>query len=179
MLAGQLDDGSDAYAREIVGPEYWALRCVVAVCDAGPKSLGSTEAMMATTRTSPYDSAWIKSVEDVLLPARAAILERDFETLASLAEASCLRMHANAMAADPGILYWKPVTVDLVHRIRRARAEGLQAFFTIDAGPHVKVFCPASEETKVATLLRETYGVLDVLIARPGAGARVISSTVA
>lgn len=173
MHPGVLDSGSDSYARQIASPDWWDLRCVVAVCDSGPKAIGSTEAMMHTARTSPYHEAWVQNVGAAVDAARQAIQARDFDQLAELAEASCLRMHASAMAADPGILYWKPVTVELIHRVRDARAEGLPAFFTIDAGPHVKTFCPPEHEDEVARLVASVDGVRDVLHARGGQGARL------
>ena len=97
--------------------------------------------MTHTAKTSPYFDPWIADVERSLAEARAAILARDFDRIAQLAEASCLRMHASALAADPGILYWKGATVELIHAVRAMRKRGTPAFFTIDAGPHVKVFC--------------------------------------
>ena len=65
-------------------------------------------------------------------------------------------MHACAMAADPGILYWRPETVALIHAVRELRDE-IPCFFTIDAGPHVKVFC----KTEHADALTERLESLD------------------
>ena len=127
---------------------------------------------MQTAHTSPYYSAWVEDVPHHIQAAREAIQAKDFERLALIAEESCLRMHACAMAGSPGILYWKGLTVELIHLIREARAKGLPVFFTIDAGPHIKAFCTPDAEDEVAALLSGVDGVLDVLRARPGAGAR-------
>ncbi|MEM1348353.1 MAG: diphosphomevalonate decarboxylase, partial [Myxococcota bacterium] len=153
------------------------LRCVVALAAEGEKDIGSTEAMTHTAKTSPYFDPWIADVERSLAEARAAILARDFDRIAQLAEASCLRMHASALAADPGILYWKGATVELIHAVRAMRKRGTPAFFTIDAGPHVKVFCTPDSEAKIASELGQMPGVLDVLTTRPGLGVRVMEHT--
>lgn len=174
MHVGQKEDGTDAYATPLAGPEHWDLRCVVAVCAEGEKPFGSTEAMEHTSNTSPFYQPWIDDVPQALDAARDAIARRDFEALAPVAEASCLRMHASAMAADPGILYWKGATVDLIHSVRQWRKTGLAAFFTIDAGPHVKVFCTAEDSEALIDKLRAHEGVLDVLVAAPGPGVRSI-----
>ena len=108
------------------------------------------------------------------MEAKEAIAKRDFHRLGGVAERSCLRMHASAMAADPGVLYWNGATVDVIHAVRKARAGGLSVFFTIDAGPHVKVFCPSAEEEAATHLLREIPGVHKVLSTRPGHGARLV-----
>ena len=62
--------------------------------------------------------------------------------LGAVAERSALRMHASALAAEPAILYWNPATLAAMARgARRCARAASPAFFTIDAGPHVKVLC--------------------------------------
>lgn len=174
MMPGVLADGSDCYARQIADESYWDLRCLVAVCAQGPKSIGSTDAMMQTARTAPYYDAWVSDVPRHIQQALDAIQTKDFAALAIIAEESCLRMHACAMASSPGILYWKGITVELIHHVRALRAAGTPVFFTIDAGPHIKAFCTPEVEDQVAASLAEVDGVLDVLHTKPGAGARLI-----
>ena len=177
MLAGTEDDGADAHAVPIASSQHWQLRCIVALTATGQKEIGSTEGMLRTQKTSPLFEPWRATVADDIATARRAIDDRDFELLATIAERSCLRMHATALGADPGILYWNPTTVRLIHSIRRARRGGLSCFFTIDAGPHIKVFCPADQADDVARLLQTTDGVRDVLRTRPGPGAHLCDAS--
>jgi diphosphomevalonate decarboxylase len=163
-----------AFARQIAPGEHWDLRCIIAVTSAGEKEVGSTEGMTRTQETSPYYAQWVDSVAPDIERARAAVAARDFDALAGVAEASCLRMHASAMAAEPGIVYWNATTVALMHAVRRARAGGLPVFFTIDAGPQVKVFCPADARAECRALIEATDGVRRVLEAHPGEGARLV-----
>jgi diphosphomevalonate decarboxylase len=164
----------EAFALPIAAPEHWDLRCLVAVTVKGEKAVGSTEGMNRTEQTSPYFPAWVESVPTDIEAAKQAIEQQDFEHLATIAERSCLRMHASAIGAEPGVLYWRGTTVDLIHRVREARASGVSAFFTIDAGPHVKVFCPAAEADDVRAMLEDVVGVRDVLEAWPGDPARLV-----
>lgn len=162
-----------AFARQFAPPEHWDLRCVIAVTSAGEKDVGSTEGMVRTQQTSAFYEPWVQSVPADIERARAAVLAHDFDALAQVAEASCLRMHASAMAAEPGIVYWNATTVSLVHRVRAARADGVPVFFTIDAGPQVKVFCPAHALDACRDLVSGVQGVRQLLIAHPGGGAQV------
>jgi diphosphomevalonate decarboxylase len=57
--------------------------------------------------------------------------------------------------------------------IRAMRAEGVPVFATMDAGPHVKAVCLAEAEETVTRTLRDTEGVLDLIVARPGPGLHV------
>jgi diphosphomevalonate decarboxylase len=178
MARGERPDGADAIAHPLPDPgdkAGWDLRLVVAITASGPKAMGSTAAMTHTARTSPYHDAWIAAVPGDLDAARAAIAARDLPALGAVAERSALRMHASAMAADPAIIYWNPATLSAIAGVRALRERGTPAFFTIDAGPHVKALCRAADADVVAAVLRAVPGVSDCLIAAPGPSARVVA----
>ena len=51
-------------------------------------------------------------------------------------------------------------TVALIHAVRDARThQSIQAFFTIDAGPHVKIFCAPSDLERVIKMAQGIPGV--------------------
>jgi diphosphomevalonate decarboxylase len=177
MARGQQPDGSDCFARPLDAAPAWELRLVIAVTAAGPKPLGSTAAMDRTARTSPFFPAWVAGSDGDLGDARAAIAERDLERLGRVAERSALRMHATAMAADPAIVYWNSATLAAMHAVYDLRAAGVAAYFTIDAGPHVKVLCTAADADRVTEALGATAGVHRTVVASPGPGARVVEAS--
>jgi len=175
MSAGTRADGSDAVAQQIADEKSWNIRLCVAITAAGEKAIGSTAAMDATARTSPYYPAWLASVPADLDEARAAVRQRDLDRLGTVAERSATRMHACALAADPHILYWNPATLAALATVRELRARGTEAYFTIDAGPHVKVLCAKTDATAVSAALAATPGVMQTLVLAPGPGARIVS----
>jgi diphosphomevalonate decarboxylase len=174
MRPGTREDGSDAFAVPVAESDGWPVRLVVAVTAQGPKDIGSTEAMQHTAATSPYYRAWIDSVEGDLREARAAIAERSLPRLGRVAERSALRMHASALAADPPILYWSAATMAAMQTVRGLRGRGIDAYFTIDAGPHVKVLCVPEQVATVVAALTATPGVLRTIVASPGPGAHIV-----
>ena len=176
MARGERADGTDAAARPLGVGDDWPVRLVVAITAAGEKAIGSTAAMARTAETSPYYPAWVRGVDGDLAAARAAIAARDLDALGVVAERSAMRMHASAMAADPAILYWNPATIAAMTCVRGLRARGTPAYFTIDAGPHVKVLCQATAADGIAAALAEVPGVLRTLIATPGPGARIMEA---
>lgn len=173
MDPGQLADGSDAVASPVDVPVD-QLRVLVAVTVRGAKEVASTDGMNHTMETSPFYRAWIDTVAPAIDEAIAALRADDWDKLSMVCEASALQMHASAIAAVPGVLYWRGATVELIHAVRRQRAAGMPVFLTIDAGPHVKVFTRASHENAVAAWLRDVPGVLEVLHAAPAPGAVVV-----
>jgi diphosphomevalonate decarboxylase len=146
----------------------------MAVTATGPKAIGSGEAMARTSATSPYYEAWVASVARDLADARAAIAARDLHRLGPVIERNALRMHASAMAAEPPILYWRPATLAALRAVQEAReAGGPVGYFTMDAGPHVKALCLATDAPALAERLAAAPGVERTLITRPGPGATV------
>jgi diphosphomevalonate decarboxylase len=175
MAAGRQDDGSDAIAHPLADVVHWPLEVVVAITDAGAKQVSSTDGMNRTMQTSPYYASWVSSVPDDLDKARRAIAERDFEQLADVSEHSALKMHASALAARPGLLYWNAATVACLHRIGDLRNSGVGVFFTIDAGPQVKAVCLPGQGAVVARALEDIDGVARVIETRLGPGVEVLA----
>jgi diphosphomevalonate decarboxylase len=89
-------------------------------------------------------------------------------------EASTFAMHASAWAAVPTVRYARGVTFETLDRVEALRREGIGAWATMDAGPHVKVLCSAEDAPRVADALRTSPGVIDVRIAAPGSGIEVL-----
>lgn len=171
MNAGTRPDGEDAYAEPVEDARI-TLSAAIAVADAGEKAVGSTDGMERTRATSPYHAAWVRQVERDLEAAQAALREGDFERLAPVVEGSCLAMHADAMAARPGVIYVRAATLWALERVRGLRAAGTPVCFTIDAGPHVVAFTPPEHLAAVAAALGEHPEVKTVLTSPPGAGVR-------
>jgi diphosphomevalonate decarboxylase len=170
---GQHPDGEDCFATPLPAGD-WALRMVVAITPAGRKQMLSRDGMRATAETSPYYPAWLAQSEPDLEAARRAIATHDLERLGDVAERSCLAMHASAMAARPAIVYFSGVTIEGFHAVRGLRRAGVPAWFTCDAGPHVKALTDAAHADKVAARLAEVPGVVRTLVCSPGAGAEII-----
>lgn len=175
MQPGRRPDGGDALACPLLPPAAWDVRIVVALAASGEKPLRSTQAMERTALTSPYYAAWLAAVEPDLAEARAAVAARDLARLGRVSERNALRMHAAALASDPPIVYFNPVTLAAMAHIGALRAAGTEAYFTIDAGPHVKALCAARDAAAVEAALRAVPGVLGTLVAGPGPGATVVA----
>lgn len=169
------DASSDIVVEPLAGSRHWPLSVVIAITDNRRKALGSTEAMRRTADTSVYYDRWVGTQEADIEAAVQAIEQRDFQKLADVSEASCLKMHGLMMSAVPGIIYWNPATVSAIGAIRQMRSEGVPVFFTIDAGPQVKAVCLPDARQTVTEVLGRIDGVCETLIAGLGDGARIVS----
>jgi diphosphomevalonate decarboxylase len=175
LRAGQPGD-EDLWATPVAPADHFDLRVLVAVTREGPKPTLSTEGMLHTQRTSPYYPAWVETAPALATRVRAAVLARDLEALGVAAEESALRMHAAAIAARPGLVYWVGATVEVMDEVRRLRARGTAAYFTIDAGPHVKVLTSSADAAAVERALAAVPGVTRIIRTEPGPGAALVGA---
>ncbi len=177
MAVGARPDGSDAFAHQIAPESFWDVRLLVAVTSREAKKTGSTEGMRRSAGTSPYFSAWVKSQPQDLHEMRQAIQARDLQKAGELMEYNCLKMHALTFSSRPPFSYWNSTTIELMRTVQELRAKGTPAYFTIDAGPQVKVLCRPKESAKIKAGLESLPGVREVLVARPGPGAHLVEAT--
>lgn len=164
-----------SYAETIAPPEHWDLRDLIAIVQTAHKEVGSTRGQ-ALVETSPFGEARLAAAERGLPIVRRAILARDFEAFGEETEQDALRMHAVALTSRPSVLYWSPETVRIMHAVRAWRAEGLRAYFTIDAGANVHVLCQGADAAAIEARLRALEGVRDLLANRPGPATRLIDA---
>ncbi len=168
-------DDRSSYAYTIAPADHWDLRDVIALIDVEHKAVGSTEGH-AVADTSPLQAARVATAPDRLALARAAVLARDFPALAKVVELDSLMMHAVMLTSSPVLMYWQPASIAVMHAVQQWRANGLAACTTIDAGPNVHVICTAEAAEEVALRLRVIPGVRQVMTARVGGPARLISN---
>lgn len=165
-----LGAGAEA-AEQVAAPDHFPVAMLVAVTATGPKSIGSTRGMQHTAATSPYYAAWVEHAPRLYDEVRAAVVARDLEALGAASEQSALMMHASMLAARPAVIYLSPVTLSVMERVRALREGGTPAFYTMDAGPHVKVLTAPADATSVAAALFEVPGVQRVIRCAPGPDA--------
>lgn len=173
MSKGSKPDGSDAIARQIASADHWPLILLIAVTSEAKKKTGSTDGMELSRLTSPYYTPWVESSPADMQEMRQAIAEKDYSKLGTLSEFSALKMHALAIASDPGLLYWNGTTVEGMHLVRSLRQKGHEAYFTIDAGPQLKVLCQPDEADIISNALENLEGVKRVIRTGIGGDARL------
>jgi diphosphomevalonate decarboxylase len=168
--AGSSDE--DSYAFSIAPPEHWDLVDCIVIVSQRHKGVASLVGH-TLAETSPLQSARLADASRRLAICRRAILERDFAALADVTELDCNLMHAVMMTSSPRLIYWQPATLAIVQAVIESRRSGFPAFYTIDAGPNVHVFCPSEYMDQLSSLLKSVPGVEDVLVAHPGGPARL------
>ena len=86
---------------------------------------------------------------------KQAIKIRNFSLLGGTAESNALAMHATMLSSWPPICYFLPETIAMMHQIWELRAQGLEVYFTQDAGPNLKLLFLEKDKSKVIEVFPE------------------------
>jgi diphosphomevalonate decarboxylase len=168
------ESDEDSYAFSVALRHHWDLVDNIAVISEEHKAVGSS-AGHPLAGSSPLQAARLQGAQARLAQARAAIEAQDLAALAAVMELDNHLMHAVMMTSQPPLLYWQPPSLAVMHAVAAWRGAGLQAGYTLDAGPNVHVLTHAADSTEVALRLAEIPGVQRVLRASAGGPAQLVN----
>ena len=135
--------------------------------------------MRHTALTSPFHLPWTEASAADLVAMRAAIGAGDLAAAGRIAEHNALGMHAVMLAARPAIRYLSPESLRVLDCVDELRANGIDAYATIDAGPNVAVLCSRAETARVVVALRRLGDRVATRVAHAGPGVTVRNGAVA
>ena len=166
-------EGDVCRASQILDENEWNLAIAVAITSDSVKSTGSTAGMTASRETSPFYDGWLRATIEAFDLGLVAVKNKDFDALAQIAEASCRQMHALMLSTEPALIYWNAATLNCIDAVTRMRKDGINVFYTIDAGSHVKAVCEADVVTRVSEQLSRVDGVHSVIVSGIGGRAQI------
>lgn len=145
---GEQADGLDSFAEAI--NTVWPALCIGLVkVDVAQKPVSSTAGMQHTVETCDLYKAWPAQAERDIQTVIDAITQQDFALLGKTAEHNALSMHATMIATWPPIVYWQPESVKAMQMVWQLREAGVEVYFTMDAGPNLKLLFLEAEKPAV------------------------------
>jgi diphosphomevalonate decarboxylase len=169
-------DEPSSYAAPLAPADHWPLIDLIAVVSTKEKGVGSSEGHRLAA-TSPLQAGRVLAAEGRLAACREAIFARDFSRLAAVVEEDSDLMHAVMESSTPPLRYRTSVSLQITSAVRSWRAAGYFVCATLDAGPNVHCLCPASQAPAIEKLLMDLGGVLRLISAPVGLGARLLAET--
>jgi diphosphomevalonate decarboxylase len=175
-MKGSASDGSDSFAAALVGKNHWPeISMIVTVVSSKEKKISSRAGMKQTVKTSPLYKAWLDTIADDLKTVEQAIRDKDFTKLGPTIEKNALKMHATMHTTTPPILYWQAESLNLMKEVIALREEdNIECYFTMDAGPQVKILCLKKDIPLIEKRISELHELQDMFICHPGEGARLV-----
>lgn len=168
-------DDSSSYAVNISADDWEKeLAMLFVLVDDGMKDISSRDGMKRTVETSSFYSGWLATIEADLLAAKQAIAAKDFTKLGEITEANGLKMHGTTLGAQPPFTYWSPESLKAMQLVRLAREQGLPCYFTMDAGPNVKVLVEKKNIAALTTFFAAHFSKEQLITANAGPGITLL-----
>ena len=153
---GHDDESSFAHRVEADGWEN-ELVMVFVVINNKSKKVSSRSGMSLTRDTSRFYQYWLDNVEPDLKETKEAIAQKDFKRMGEVIEANGLRMHATNLGAQPPFTYLVPESYDAMRIVHECREAGLPCYFTMDAGPNVKVLIEKKNQQAIVNKFLQEF----------------------
>ncbi len=146
---GERADGLDsqAFPIDINWPEF---EVGLLLLDEQQKSVSSRIAMQRTVESSALYRIWPRKAETDFVCIKQALLAKDFDCLAACAENNALLMHATMQNAQPSVNYWTEDSILAMQQVWQCRQQGIPVYFTMDAGPNVKLLFQSQHRDAIA-----------------------------
>lgn len=152
----------------------WDIGMVVVIVNNKEKSISSRDGMKSTILTSPFYENWPEDSQKDLREIKIAIKEKDFEKMGYITERNALKMHATMLGANPPIMYFEPKSILVMQIVHELRDKGIPCFFTMDAGPNVKILCRLSQGQMIKKRLMKDFKEDKIIVTGPGPDVKII-----
>jgi diphosphomevalonate decarboxylase len=173
------DSPTDQKITQIAKPEDWSLCDVVMVVEGAEKQTGSSDGHQAAW-SSPIFELRLAGLAARLERLKSAIAERDFHEIGIILEEEAIEMHSVMMTSVPPIFYANTRTWQILSWLRKWRSEsGVQAYFTLDAGPNPHLICRQTDQKVLVDAISMQYPEIHTIIDNIGAGVKLSVSQTA
>lgn len=150
-------DDQSSYAQQI-DPGNWDIAMIAVIINKNKKKVSSRNGMANTVNTCQFYDAWVDSSQGDIIMMKEAIKYRDVDAIGQIAESSAMKMHATMMATRPPIIYFQDETIEIIHQVEELRADGIKAYYTMDAGPNVKIITTSEYRDAIMDKLAPMVG---------------------
>ena len=169
-----MDHSNNYNCTQILQKDDWSVDVLICIASRETKKISSRVGMEISKRTSPLYQDWLDTNERHISLALDAIKEKNMSRLEKVTEENCNFMHEVMKTSKPSIIYMNDVTHSCIAEIENLRASGHKLFYTIDAGPQIKIICdPKSADTIKDTISQRT-DVIDIIHTGLGGSPRII-----
>ncbi|KAF1299549.1 diphosphomevalonate decarboxylase [Enterococcus sp. JM4C] len=168
-------DDASSYAQPLNSDDWTDdLAMLFILVNDQQKDISSRDGMKRTVETSSFYPGWLEEVPKDLAIAKKAISEKDFTTLGTVTEANCLKMHGTTLAAVPPFTYWSPDSLKAMQAVRSLRSAGIECYFTMDAGPNVKLLIEKKNLAQAQAYLETLFDSAQLVSAFAGPGIEIL-----
>lgn len=124
------------------------------------KPISSREGMRICQATSSNFKEWVEQSAQDYRHMLVYLKDNDFDRVGRLAESNALLMHSTTQTAQPPFSYLTDQSYAAMDFIKELRQKGERCYFTMDAGPNVKVLCLEEDLDHLVPIFEERYRLI-------------------
>ncbi|MFS1663556.1 diphosphomevalonate decarboxylase [Streptococcus sp. zg-JUN1979] len=136
------------------------LAMIMLILNDDKKDVSSREGMKRCKETSRNFSDWVEQSKADYQEMLIHLANNDFAKVGELTERNALLMHSTTREANPAFSYLTEASYQAMDTIKAIRQDGIACYFTMDAGPNVKVLCLEEDVERLAALLEKDYRLI-------------------
>ena len=133
---------------------------IMLVLNDQKKIISSRKGMELCMNTSTNFQEWIRQSEIDYINMKNYLKENNFEKIGMLTEENAMRMHNTTLTANPPFSYLTKESEKAMNDIIELREKGEKCYFTMDAGPNVKVLCLEKDLERLTEIFEKKYKVI-------------------
>ena len=157
----------------ILDSNQWPLKIIICQTSSDRKLVSSRDGMRISKSTSSYYKDWVNDQDNDIKKALKAIKMKDFDLLGEVSEDNCKKMHKVMETSSPPLIYRNATSHLCIQKIEEMKVNGIGIFYTIDAGPQVKIICKAQHADQVISEMKSIPNIQDIIEVNIGQGARL------
>ena len=133
---------------------------IMLVLNDQKKIISSRKGMELCMNTSTNFQEWIRQSEIDYINMKNYLKENNFEKIGILTEENAMRMHNTTLTANPPFSYLTKESEKAMNDIIELRNKREKCYFTMDAGPNVKVLCLEKDLERLTEIFEKKYKVI-------------------
>lgn len=166
-------DSESSFAESIATANEWDIVDMVLVLSGQEKKVSSADGHILAT-TSPYYVKRQEQLPTILDTIKTAFQNKDFTAFGTAVEQEAINFHSILMTQQPPLYFWSNKTIPCIKDIVNQRQNGLEGYFTIDAGENVHLLCQKKDITSFENYFKAQDYVEDIIINYACEGAKVV-----
>lgn len=146
------------------------IEMIIVIVNEQQKKKDSRSLMKVTKEQSRYFESWTQYNDIDMQEMLIAIENEDIHQIGKIAERNAMMMHATLLAIEEPFFYIEPQSLEVISLIQELRQQGIVAYYTMDAGPNVKIITNSQHRP----LILERLSAYQTIVAQKGPGATLL-----
>lgn len=166
------DDEKQAIAYPL--PCELDLSMIILVLSDQKKAILSRDGMLQTKQTSTLFQHWVAQANLDAKKMVEYMRNNQFQQMGQLMESNTRLMHETTNYATPAFTYLNADTWEAIRYVETLQQAGINVYYTMDAGPNVKLLCESKDVETIKAKLHLKYAEEKIVVSKAASGFEIL-----